>query len=1332
MPLPTTGEVRSAPRSARLAQSIARGWCVIRELAHGIRLAWIASTSIAVGIALFLVAPQTQDLFLEVRGNVYAGTAYWLAFYGAVLLGWMFPVYLSTRWMLWHFREGATDWTREEPVRDWVRRSLPTLLASGCLVAVLAGQIMALVNAPTILDENMERALERTYRPLWDAAQQCGNGYAPAVLYCKFVKLGNYAAGFYSVVLTERWGSDQLILYTYAVLASVIIWLAVRTADSFCAHFPGTLRARLARIALWMVGATTLSLVGGATMTVLSETGELLSFMKLISTRLESVFVIVAASWFIFALVLKFRTTRGLRITNPFNKGLLGTLFYLPMLIVLLPFYGFARNELSQPISIGHMAALPAVTALLIWLTWQALGPQAHGRASRLGERLLAFMRPAATAGEEAASAALVAPLFYTMLAVTIVAAVLLSIPHPVDITTLVPRALLLPFVLGFFIIAFTYLSYWSARTRAPLVIGLIASMALLSSFLHDPHDVRTTATTASRPDLSRSIEQWAAANDCRIEPAGQPKAAGKAVDCPSPILISAAGGASRAGFLVGGVIGKLIDEPTVLTRQGHSEKINQLVMSLDGKLIATSGEGGTGRRDEHTVRISEVQTGRQTAVLRIPSGSITAAGFDRTTTFVIAHTADRPKRKFEVRIWDAKSGKHLTTFSDHTDEIVSTSWWNDNRRFLSVSNDKTARLWHLDGRQNPKVINLKSHTGKITDANLYTERSILLTASDDKTVRLWNVETGEELPHYILHPDQVISVSVSDVARRIMTISADGIARLWTFDPANTAPIELKVDGARIDVGQFNSDNDRTNDRILTRSSDGRMQVWSAQDGRRLTTIQADGLQVLGGDLSGDGRRVVYLTSDNVIRTWDVEASRQIAQTQAPVSDISFINTSKDGKWIVTTSGAAATTWSAETMTRVAVFNRSWAEGRKLRPFEKQLFSISAVSGGALGAVVSYAALADAQDEQRAINGRLRPPCHESTHKSDDDWYAPFLNIDAPTGSLRPWQPNQSWQSCLEALMAGDFLSPVFYSLNRDDLLSADNGIRDLLGIERRGDRAAVLEQSWEMRYARLTRQPSPTDKTAKQLPTLAQSLLEVRQRTLGDGKNGNWLPMLFLNGTSVSSGRRIIASDINAPFGVFQDSDDLHTMLGSQRDIRLSTGATMSARFPIISPHGSIRDDVRRIVDRVVDGGYFENYGAITTLELVRELKRYGLDPLVILVNNEPSNADVICRDSEGLGGSGPPPLSENAAFSLVLSPLKAVAGTRSARGSHAAVQLCNELGSKRFAYITVARDPRNPHKALSMSWWLSKHVQKYLSDQLDQDGVNRDAFAKIEQVR
>jgi hypothetical protein len=88
----------------------------------------------------------------------------------------------------------------------------------------------------------------------------------------------------------------------------------------------------------------------------------------------------------------------------------------------------------------------------------------------------------------------------------------------------------------------------------------------------------------------------------------------------------------------------------------------------------------------------------------------------------------------------------------------------------------------------------------------------------------------------------------------------------------------------------------------------------------------------------------------------------------------------------------------------------------------------------------------------------------------------------------------------------------------------------------------------------------------------------------------------------------------------------------------------------------------------------------------------------------------------------------------FALLRSPLSTVEAARGAHGSYAAVELCSSIESDNFAFITVARDSNDPGMTLSMSWWLSKHIQKVLDDQLivipdDPLFRNSSAFITIE---
>jgi hypothetical protein len=123
-----------------------------------------------------------------------------------------------------------------------------------------------------------------------------------------------------------------------------------------------------------------------------------------------------------------------------------------------------------------------------------------------------------------------------------------------------------------------------------------------------------------------------------------------------------------------------------------------------------------------------------------------------------------------------------------------------------------------------------------------------------------------------------------------------------------------------------------------------------------------------------------------------------------------------------------------------------------------------------------------------------------------------------------------------------------------------------------------------------------------------LAHSFLSFFPDVRAPGQS--WRPALLLNATHEETGRRIIASNLKIEKDVFLDSFDELNLLES--DMRASTVAHNSARFTYVSPAGKLQlvsppGILSRGTNRgyVIDGGYFENYGALTALELARQAR-------------------------------------------------------------------------------------------------------------------------------
>src|SRR5262249_52953261 len=115
-----------------------------------------------------------------------------------------------------------------------------------------------------------------------------------------------------------------------------------------------------------------------------------------------------------------------------------------------------------------------------------------------------------------------------------------------------------------------------------------------------------------------------------------------------------------------------------------------------------------------------------------------------------------------------------------------------------------------------------------------------------------------------------------------------------------------------------------------------------------------------------------------------------------------------------------------------------------------------------------------------------------------------------------------------------------------------------------------------------------------------------------------------------------------------------------GRQADIRLSTAATISARFPVISPQGNFRDRGGMRTDEVVDGGYFENDGLATIGDVAAALRQYHLDPAVTRIVNEPTETSQAMQADT----ARPPPggdIDDRTWFDDFISILRTLVSTR-----------------------------------------------------------------------
>ena len=354
---------------------------------------------------------------------------------------------------------------------------------------------------------------------------------------------------------------------------------------------------------------------------------------------------------------------------------------------------------------------------------------------------------------------------------------------------------------------------------------------------------------------------------------------------------------------------------------------------------------------------------------------------------------------------------------------------------------------------------------------------------------------------------------------------------------------------------------------------------------------------------------------------------------------------------------GIRAAYWTALVLSELQ--DRATAAGLD---FARHVFAISGVSGGSLGAA-TFAALVANQNAGHAPRQPDGCPVDE--------------NVDPATLRGRA-----------ERVLRHDFLSPAVAVM-----LFSDN-FQQVVPYGFLNDRAVPLERSFEAAWDAC--------------------------------EEGNWfrrpfralwtepppfaVPPLYLNSTVVETGQRLIVAPVRIGEPAFSEALSSEQILGPE--LALSTAVHNSARFTYVSPAGTVRWDEEAPTKwlRLVDGGYFENSGAVTAGEVVRNVRAAAgsmeLMPVVIHISNDPSTTT-------------PDDLAEKRKWlNQVVAPVKALLNTRPARGFQAREDLAKRVGA--HLHFRLCRNPQEGdeqirQQPLPLGWALSSLARAEMRRQL-----------------
>ena len=342
----------------------------------------------------------------------------------------------------------------------------------------------------------------------------------------------------------------------------------------------------------------------------------------------------------------------------------------------------------------------------------------------------------------------------------------------------------------------------------------------------------------------------------------------------------------------------------TLRVFSGHTDMINPVVFSPDGKYILTGSIDGT-------ARLWDVTSGQTLQIFSGESPEFYNVRFSPDGKTIATVGGQKG------RVWDVATGQVLQTLSGHDGELFGVAFSPDGTRILTGGFDQTARLWDVATGDEIRVFS--GHAGSIDEVTFSPDGNYIATASDDQTARIWDAETGEVVRELIGHQGIVGTIDFSADGRFVLTGALDKTVRLWEVDTGQM--IRVLYNLTDVEVAKISRDGRLV---FATNADDNTTRVWDLQSpapGGML--YKGEGGRVWDASFSPDGRQVVISNDDNIARIWDTNSGNLLVKLIGHTNSVVSAIFSADGKTVLTSSGdGTARLWDA-------------ASGRELRRFE-------------------------------------------------------------------------------------------------------------------------------------------------------------------------------------------------------------------------------------------------------------------------------------------------------------------------------------------------------------------------------------------------------------
>ena len=335
---------------------------------------------------------------------------------------------------------------------------------------------------------------------------------------------------------------------------------------------------------------------------------------------------------------------------------------------------------------------------------------------------------------------------------------------------------------------------------------------------------------------------------------------------------------------------------------KGHTGEVRFVCFSPDGKMLASSGDGG--------VKIWDVKTA--TLKRTLDKGGFLSFSPDGKTLASASEGQDHLHRSYgSIALWDLATGKRKAFLKGHTSFIQCVRFSPNGQFLASGSRDGTVNLWHVQTGQ--IVVIFRGHSCQSNSLSFAPDGGTLVSTSgrpEANDIRFWNVATRQENAILTGGSKVVSAVSFSSDGRTLAsaqptTNSLADFSRVLLWDVA-TGKIQGRLRGehtARVNSVSFSPDGKL----LASGSVDNTIRLWNLKTKKVKRTLKGHSGGVHSVRFSPDGKTLASGSGDKTIKLWNVETGQIKATLKGHSRNVCCVTFRPDG-YMLASAGWDAT----------------------------------------------------------------------------------------------------------------------------------------------------------------------------------------------------------------------------------------------------------------------------------------------------------------------------------------------------------------------------------------------------------------------------------------